>query len=107
MLLTIRTDFWPLFYTDRLKACALVGVRAFDLGPAQAANEPESQHRREPILVTRVAYTIWAEILPEDLPLCGYLSVASFEQNLQLQRPGMTPVDPVTIIYFRRHRESS
>ncbi len=107
MLLTIRTDFWPLFYTNRLKACVLAGVRAFDLGPAQAVNEFGSKERSEPIVVTRVAYTIWSEILPEDVPLCGYLSAAAFEQNLHSQMPGMTPANAVTFIYFRRHREPS
>jgi len=117
-MLFIRTDFWPLFYTDRLKAIALAGVCPVDLGPSYAVNEgfkpgideikPTAlKQRQEPILITRVAYTIYSEILPEDVPLCGYLSVAAFEQNLQLQKPSLTPADPVTFIYFRRHRELS
>ncbi len=112
-MLTIRTDFWSLFYTDRLKACALVGLHPFTLGPTYAVNEgfkpgideikPTAlKQRQEPILITRVAFTTIAEMLPEDVPLCGFFHVAAFQAELERQKPGLGNDDPVTIVYFRR-----
>ncbi len=102
MPLPIHTDLWPLFYTGRMRACALVGIQAeFHLGPDHATGAK----RAEAIQITRVAFTTVGEMLPEDVPQCGFLNQAAFQRELERQKPELTDADPVTVIYFRRRME--
>ncbi len=112
-MLPIHTDLWPLFYTGRMHACVLVGTHVIQLGDTHAIDHafksgidvlsPTAlKYRQEAIVVTRVAFTTVADVLPEDPPLCGFLNQAAFERELERQKPDLVPDDVVTIVYFQR-----
>lgn len=103
----IHGNLWPLFFNGKMKCIAYVGVVDARLGDTFAESESVDHPRNEPISITRVAFTFASELTREDSAMCGFLGESDLKRELERQNSlAISSDSPVTLVYFRRRRDT-